>query len=176
MRINAGDLFKTRDCQFWSCTEDAEQGDLCAGHAFYVKRQVRITQEDLDQDRCKAFVKPRGVLEGQVRCSYPSKGESGFCGRHDPANMDPRKVHAHISTPRKTRVREAKLQLEISGFCLVEMSRDIDARSVIYEAARQAGLILTTVKLSTGHIQASVVGMDQRGGTCEGRTGRVQVA
>lgn len=170
--IHAGELFKTRDCQFWSCTQEADKGDLCAGHAFFVKRRVLIRVEDLkDEGRCTAFIKPRGVWEGQIRCSYPAKDGSEFCGRHDPANMGPKKVHAHID--RVTRVREAKASLLATGSCIVVMGRDLEAQSIIYAAAEQAGFKATTEKLGPGRIKG-VLGPS--GGTRDGSTGRVREA
>jgi hypothetical protein len=162
VKASLHDLLQTKDCRFYGCVRDSEtEGGYCLGHAeFLAARPSYDPKEDSDEfvgKRCAAFIKTRGVWENTIQCSFPAtRGE--FCGRHDPASIDIRKANqANPHTPRKQKISQTARMLETVGVAEVECGKDVDARAIIYEAAKKAGLVATTTRVGPGKIEGRVI-------------------
>lgn len=164
MRISAQELTRSFDCRFYACTKEAEVDGYCKPHKEFLDAKpdydpVADADDVFEEPRCQGFIKSRGLWEGQVRCSFPAtRGDPPqFCGRHDPASMDIRKSQQYAPVPRAEMVAAAAKELAESGVAVVECGKDIDARQVLYEAAKKADLVATTSKVGPGRIEARVI-------------------
>lgn len=161
MRVSAHEALLTRDCKFYGCAREAEVGDLCSQHSQF-KPLFEIGELGPDdgsvymEKRCVAFIKMRGVWENTIQCQFPAT-RGDYCGRHDPASIDIRKVNSfNCNTPRAKMIAETAEALESTGEAEVILSRDIDARQIIYEAGKRLGITVKTRKIAVGQIRGYV--------------------